>query len=261
MALHSHVFEPRPAGPTSGDLAAAPPAAARRWVVHVLAALRRAPEIGGLVGIAALLNLWALGRNGWANTYYSAAVRSMAASWHDFLYASMDPSGVMTVDKPPLALWIQALSVRLFGFHPLAILVPQALMGIATVVLVYDLVRRRFGRLGGFVAGLALATTRSSWRCRATTIPTRSSPCAASPRSGSRCAGSRTGGPVGWLRPGSPSVWALKPRCSSRSWLSQRSRSPGSGSPRAVGSPQFASSSRVAQRCWWSAARGRYSSP
>jgi 4-amino-4-deoxy-L-arabinose transferase-like glycosyltransferase len=159
MALHSHVFEPRPAGPTSGGLAAARPTTVRRWVVHVLAALRRAPEIGGLVGIAALLNLWALGRNGWANTYYSAAVRSMAASWHDFLYASMDPSGVMTVDKPPLALWIQALSVRVFGFHPLAILVPQALMGIATVVLVYDLVRRRFGRLGGFVAGLALATT------------------------------------------------------------------------------------------------------
>jgi 4-amino-4-deoxy-L-arabinose transferase-like glycosyltransferase len=159
MALHRHVFEPRPAGPAAGDLTAERRTTVRRSIVHALAALRRAPEIGGLVGIAALLNLWALGRNGWANTYYSAAVRSMAASWHDFLYASMDPSGVMTVDKPPLALWVQALSVRVFGFHPLAILVPQALMGIATVVLVYDLVRRRFGRLGGFAAGLALATT------------------------------------------------------------------------------------------------------
>jgi 4-amino-4-deoxy-L-arabinose transferase-like glycosyltransferase len=65
----------------------------------------------------------------------------------------------MTVDKPPLSLWVQSLSVRLFGYHPLAILVPQALMGIASVLLVYDLVRRRFGRVGGFVAGLALATT------------------------------------------------------------------------------------------------------
>jgi 4-amino-4-deoxy-L-arabinose transferase-like glycosyltransferase len=37
--------------------------------------------------------------------------------------------------------------------------VPQALIGIASVVLVYDLVRRPFGRVGGFVAGLALATT------------------------------------------------------------------------------------------------------
>ena len=65
----------------------------------------------------------------------------------------------MTVDKPPLALWVQALSVRVFGFHPLSMLVPQALMGVATVGLVYDLVRRRFGRIGGFAAGLVLALT------------------------------------------------------------------------------------------------------
>jgi hypothetical protein len=65
----------------------------------------------------------------------------------------------MTVDKPPLALWVQSLSVRVFGYHSLSILVPQALMGMASVALVYDLVRRRFGRVGGFVAGLALALT------------------------------------------------------------------------------------------------------
>jgi 4-amino-4-deoxy-L-arabinose transferase-like glycosyltransferase len=112
-----------------------------------------------LLGLAAALNLWALSRNGWANTYYSAAVRSMSSSWHNFLFASLDPSGVMTVDKPPLALWVQALSVRVFGYHSLSILVPQALMGVASVALLYDLVRRRFGRVGGFVAGLALALT------------------------------------------------------------------------------------------------------
>jgi 4-amino-4-deoxy-L-arabinose transferase-like glycosyltransferase len=105
------------------------------------------------------LNLWALHRNGWANTYYSAAVRSMSSSWHDFLFGAMDRAGVMTVDKPPLALWVQALSVRVFGYHPLSVLVPQALMGVASVALVYDMVGRRFGRLGGFVAGLALALT------------------------------------------------------------------------------------------------------
>ena len=70
------------------------------------------PELRGLVVLAGVLNLWALSRNGWANDYYSAAVRSMSASWHDFLFASLDRSGVMTVDKPPLALWVQALSVR-----------------------------------------------------------------------------------------------------------------------------------------------------
>jgi len=123
-------------------------------------ALRRVrPELVALLALAGMLNLWALARNGWANTYYSAAVRSMSSSWHDFLFASLDRSGVMTVDKPPLALWVQSLSVRLFGYHPLSMLMPQALMGVASVVLLYDLVRRRFGRLGGFVAGLALAST------------------------------------------------------------------------------------------------------
>ena len=95
--------------------------------------------------LAGGLNLWALSRNGWANEYYSAAVRSMSSSWHNFLFASLDRAGVMTVDKPPLALWVQSLSVRVFGYHPLSVLVPQALMGMASVALVYDLVRRRFG--------------------------------------------------------------------------------------------------------------------
>jgi 4-amino-4-deoxy-L-arabinose transferase-like glycosyltransferase len=117
------------------------------------------PELAGLIVLAGTLNLWALSRNGWANDYYSAAVRSMSSSWHNFLFGSLDASGVMTVDKPPLALWIQSLSVRIFGYHSLSILVPQALIGVATVALSYDLVRRRFGRVGGFVAGLALALT------------------------------------------------------------------------------------------------------
>jgi 4-amino-4-deoxy-L-arabinose transferase-like glycosyltransferase len=106
-----------------------------------------------------VLYLWSLSKNGWANDYYSAAVRSMSSSWHNFLFASADPSGVMTVDKPPLALWVQALSVRVFGYSSLSMLVPQALMGVASVGLLYDLVRRRFGRAAAFVGGLALALT------------------------------------------------------------------------------------------------------
>src|SRR3954463_13913184 len=115
------------------------------------------PELAALLVLAAVLNLWALDQNGWANDYYSAAVRSMASSWHNFLYGSFDAYGVMTVDKPPLSLWVQALSVKAFGFNSLAILVPQALMGMASVALVYDLTRRRFGRVAGAVAGLVLA--------------------------------------------------------------------------------------------------------
>jgi 4-amino-4-deoxy-L-arabinose transferase-like glycosyltransferase len=118
-----------------------------------------APELSALLALAAVLNLWSLSRNGWANDYYAAAVRSMSSSWHNFFYGSFDASGIMTVDKPPLALWVQALSARIFGYHSLSVLVPQALMGIASVALVYDLTRRVFGRPAGFVAGLVLALT------------------------------------------------------------------------------------------------------
>src|SRR3954449_3786446 len=117
------------------------------------------PEVCALLVLAGALTLGALSRNGWANDYYAGAVRSMAGSWHAFLYGSLDAGGVMTVDKPPMALWVQALSVRLFGFNSLAMLVPQALMGVASVGLVYDLVRRRFGRAGGFAGGAVLALT------------------------------------------------------------------------------------------------------
>ena len=140
---------------------------ARRWARARGRSVRRPrvasllayPELLGLLALTAVLNLWDLGINGWANTYYSAAVRSMSTSWHDFLFASLDKTGLMTVDKPPLAFWVQALSVRVFGFHPLSILVPEALMGVAAVALVYDMTRRMFGRVAGGVAGLAFALT------------------------------------------------------------------------------------------------------
>jgi 4-amino-4-deoxy-L-arabinose transferase-like glycosyltransferase len=120
---------------------------------------RPRPELLFLLLLAGVLNLWGLAENGWANEYYSAAVRSMSSSWHAFLYGSFDASGAMTVDKPPLSSWVQVAFVKVFGFHSLSLLVPQALMGVATVALVYDLTRRLWGRPAGFVAGLALATT------------------------------------------------------------------------------------------------------
>jgi 4-amino-4-deoxy-L-arabinose transferase-like glycosyltransferase len=151
-------LRPQPAGAGAAGASAAAPAPPRR--AAALRALRRPrPELLALLVLAAVLDGWALGQNGWANDYYSAAVRSMAGSWHAFLYGSFDPSGVMTVDKPPLSLWVQALSVRAFGFHSLSVLAPQALMGVASVGVTYDLARRPFGRAAGFVAGLALAVT------------------------------------------------------------------------------------------------------
>ncbi|HEY2637362.1 MAG TPA: hypothetical protein VGI54_08255, partial [Solirubrobacteraceae bacterium] len=101
-------LRPRPSGPESSDVA---PLRARRADPPRTLALRRPPvELLGLLAFAAVLYLWGLSINGTANAYYAAAVKSMSTSWHDFLYGSLDSSGVMTVDKPPLALWVQALS-------------------------------------------------------------------------------------------------------------------------------------------------------
>jgi 4-amino-4-deoxy-L-arabinose transferase-like glycosyltransferase len=143
--------------PAGTAASASVPTTAPRALTRYSPRLR--PELAGLLALAALLNLWALSRNGWANEYYSAAVRSMTTSWHNFLFGAFDQAGVMTVDKPPLALWVQALSAKAFGFSSLSMLVPQALMGVAAVALTYDLTRRVFGRPAGFVAGLVLALT------------------------------------------------------------------------------------------------------
>src|SRR5438477_7540379 len=108
---------------------------------------------------AAGLRLWRLDQNGFGNEYYTAAVRSMAASAHNFFYAAFDPAGFISVDKPPVALWIQVASVKLLGFHGLAVLLPQVLEGVAAVWLLFCLVRRRFGDAAGLLAALLLALT------------------------------------------------------------------------------------------------------
>ncbi|MGN6871181.1 MAG: glycosyl transferase, partial [Solirubrobacteraceae bacterium] len=104
MSWDSIPYPGAPAAPASARLGARGRRSERlRWLVA-------RPELIGLLALAAVLNLWNLSVNGWANTYYSAAVRSMSTSWHDFLFASLDKTGLMTVDKPPLAFWVQALS-------------------------------------------------------------------------------------------------------------------------------------------------------
>src|SRR5262245_66696565 len=107
------------------------------------------PPLGlGLVAVlstAAVFRLWRLDQNGFGNEYYTAGVRSMSQSWHNFLYNSFDPAGFLSVDKPPVALWIQVASVKLFGFHALSVLIPQALEGVAAAGLLYHRVQRRCG--------------------------------------------------------------------------------------------------------------------
>src|SRR6267142_1105378 len=109
--------------------------------------------------LAAGLRLWRLDQNGFGNEYYAAAVRSMASSAHNFLYAAFDPAGFISVDKPPVALWIQVASVKLFGFSGWAVLLPQVLEGVASVWILFHLVRRRFGDAAGLLAALLLALT------------------------------------------------------------------------------------------------------
>ena len=109
--------------------------------------------------LAAALRLWRLDQNGFGNEYYTAGVRSMSAGWHNFLYHAFDPAGFLSVDKPPVAMWVQVAAVKLFGFHGLSVLVPQVLEGLAAVWLVYHLVQRRFGAPAGLLAALFLAVT------------------------------------------------------------------------------------------------------
>ena len=107
--------------------------------------------------LAGWLRLWNLQQNGWGTAYYTAAVRSGTDSWHNFFYNSFDPGGFVSVDKPPVAIWVQVLSAKLFGFSQLSVLAPQAVMGILSVLILWYLVRRTFGALAAFLAALALA--------------------------------------------------------------------------------------------------------
>ena len=111
-----------------------------------------------LLGLAAALRLWRLEAHGFGNEYYAAGVRSMLQGLHLFFYNAFDPAGLVSLDKPPLAFWIQTASARLLGYDGWAIHLPQALAGAASVGLVYALTRR-FGRIAAFIAALLLALT------------------------------------------------------------------------------------------------------
>ncbi|MCX6491837.1 MAG: glycosyltransferase family 39 protein [Rhodococcus sp.] len=132
--------------------AAAPtePATSRRWELLGLTAL--------LIGTG-VAYIWGLGASGWANSFYSAAIQAGSVSWKAFFFGSSDAANSITVDKPPMSLWLMSLSVRVFGLNTWAMLVPQALLGVASVALLRAVVVRRFGAAAGLLAGLVLALT------------------------------------------------------------------------------------------------------
>lgn len=118
----------------------------------------------GLLSVTAVLYLWDLPVNGYGNTFYAAAAQSGALSWKAWFFGSLDPNSFITVDKPPAALWVTGLSVRLFGMNSWAVLVPQAVIGVATVAVLYAAVRRTVadptrGAVAGLIAGAVLAVT------------------------------------------------------------------------------------------------------
>ncbi|MGU3435673.1 ArnT family glycosyltransferase [Actinomycetes bacterium M1A6_2h] len=120
---------------------------------------------GTTVGLAALLvatavlYLWDLTASGYANTFYAAAAQAGSQSWKAWFFGSLDTSNFITVDKPPASLWVMGLSGRIFGFSSASLLVPQALMGVGSVALVYAAVKRVTSPGAGLLAGAVLAAT------------------------------------------------------------------------------------------------------
>jgi 4-amino-4-deoxy-L-arabinose transferase-like glycosyltransferase len=107
--------------------------------------------------LSAVLNTNKLSQNNYANVFYSAGVKSMLGSFHNFFFNSFDPGGLVTIDKPPLGLWVQTISAKLFGFSPLSLLLPEAIIGVLCVALLYLIVRRPFGVLAALAGALTLA--------------------------------------------------------------------------------------------------------
>ena len=117
------------------------------------------PGLLALLAGTAVLYLWGLGSSGWANGYYAAAAQAGTQSWKAWLFGSLDAGNAITVDKPPAAMWLMSLSGELFGFNEFTMLLPQALMGVAAVAVLYFTVKRTSGPGAALVAGTVLALT------------------------------------------------------------------------------------------------------
>ncbi|MFF4595681.1 glycosyltransferase family 39 protein [Amycolatopsis sp. NPDC001319] len=117
------------------------------------------PAVFGLLALTAGLYFWDLTASGFGNSFYAAAVQSGTQNVEAWLFGSLDSGNVITVDKPPAALWVGTAFARIFGFSSFTVLAPQALMGVASVGLLYLTVRRVSGPVPGLLAGAGLALT------------------------------------------------------------------------------------------------------
>lgn len=101
--------------------------------------------------------LWDISQNGWSNAFYAAAVQSGSESWKAWFFGSFDPQNYVTVDKPAGGLWLMGLSARLFGFSSASMLIPQAILAIASAALIRAAVRRQAGPGAGLLAAALFA--------------------------------------------------------------------------------------------------------
>ncbi|MVX67070.1 dolichyl-phosphate-mannose--protein mannosyltransferase [Clostridium chromiireducens] len=109
--------------------------------------------------LSAVLNFANIGIEGYGNGYYAAGVKSMTLSLKNFFFVSFDPGSFVTIDKPPMGFWIQAIFAKIFGFSGWSILLPQAIAGVISVYLIYYIVKRSFGSVAGLISALCLAIT------------------------------------------------------------------------------------------------------
>ncbi|MCY7950814.1 glycosyltransferase family 39 protein [Bacillus inaquosorum] len=108
---------------------------------------------------SAFLNIYNIWKDDTVNPYYTAAVTSMMQSFHNFFYASFDAAGFITVDKPPVTYQIQTISALIFGMHGWSVILPQALAGVGSVLLMYLLIKPTFGKTAARIASFVMACT------------------------------------------------------------------------------------------------------
>jgi 4-amino-4-deoxy-L-arabinose transferase-like glycosyltransferase len=117
------------------------------------------PALIAVVTLAAALMLLDVTRSGYGNTYYAAGALAASHSWRALLDNAADLGGYVSLDKGPLPDWLMGLSGRVFGFGSFSVMVPNALYGIATVIVLHATVRRTLGHRIAIIAALIMALT------------------------------------------------------------------------------------------------------
>jgi 4-amino-4-deoxy-L-arabinose transferase-like glycosyltransferase len=126
-----------------------------------LASARRCERVALAVVLllTAVIYLWNITIDGMGNKFYAGAAWAGSQNWVSLLFGSLDPRNFISVDKPPVSQWVMALSGQIFGFSSASMLIPQALMAVASVALLYGAVRRISGPSAGLLAAATLALT------------------------------------------------------------------------------------------------------